>query len=237
MSELVEVLLGEKTLVKINNDLKEINSINKLYKDILLNEACDNCEFKNNHTKKILPIINSSADVMIITENASQSEINAEQLLSDPKGKTLLGFLGKLDTDIKDIYITPITKCYSKEIQFNTALRCASKYILNEVAFIKPKLIVTIGELPMKIIKSIYFDIPNHQDLKLATERKEIHKLTKDISTIEGLDMPINFVHTISPKNILNANGEMQSKLKKVLWHDLKIIDKFKAALDKEKSA
>lgn len=235
MSDLIVDCLGEKTKDIVNLKINELSQINKVYKDILTNEKCDNCEFKNEQTTKILPIINSSADIMIITENATQKEIVNEQLLSDPKGKILLGFLNKLDTDINDIYITPITKCYSKETKFNTAIRCASKYIIREILHVKPKLIITIGELTMKIIKSVFFDIPNHEELKIATERKGVHKLTKDISTLEGLEGPINFVHTISPKRILLSKGEKRTKFKKVLWHDLKIIDQFKESIENKK--
>lgn len=235
MSGIEKKVLSEKNYEKAIKTLDGVSDINKVYSDILSNEKCDNCEFKNEHTKKILPIINSSADIMIITENVSQKEVENGQLLSDPKGIVLLAMLNLLKTDINNIYITPISKCYSKEIQFNTALRCTSKYILREVQHVKPKMIITLGELPMKIVKAVFFDVANYKDLKLADEIKGVHKLTKDNSTMEGLDTSINFIHTISPKRILKLKGDKQKKFKNILWGGLNKIDKFIDFLNNEK--
>ena len=115
--------------------------------------SCRNCELCQTRTNVVFGVGNEKADVMFVGEGPGEQE--------DLKGEPFVGPAGKLLDDMLSIidlyrtencYIANIVKCRpprNRDPQEEEQEACIG-YLRNQVALIKPKIIVCLGRIAAK---------------------------------------------------------------------------------------
>ena len=122
---------------------------------------CTRCGLCSTRTNVVFGVGNREADVMFIGEGPGEQE--------DLKGEPFVGAAGKLlddmmsiiDLDRTNCYIANIVKCrppHNRDPQEDEQDACIG-YLRNQVALIKPKIIVCLGRIAAKRIISQDFRI------------------------------------------------------------------------------
>jgi uracil-DNA glycosylase len=114
--------------------------------------ACIRCKLANTRTQVVYGTGNPHADLMFVGEAPGRDE--------DLQGKPFVGRAGQLLTDIikamklsrDDVYIANVIKCRPPENRNPEPdeLEACRPYILQQIRFIKPKVIVTLGRFAVQ---------------------------------------------------------------------------------------
>ena len=113
---------------------------------------CGLCETRNN---VVFGVGNESADVMFIGEGPGEQEDLQGQPFVGPAGKLLDDMLSIIDLDRgKNCYIANIVKCRPPRNRdpLETEQDACIGYLRNQVALVKPKVIVCLGRIAAKRI-------------------------------------------------------------------------------------
>lgn len=165
--------------------------------------GCDECNLCKNRTNVVFGDGNIKADVMFIGEAPGRDE--------DMTGVPFVGRAGKLlekaliALDMKrerDYYIANICKCRPKNNRTpneDEAEKCIN-YLRNQVALVKPKIIICLGSTAMKYILGKEWKIT--RDRGKWVERKGVY-----------------IMPTFHPAALLRDEGK-----KKFFWEDLKSL-------------
>lgn len=106
---------------------------------------------------------NSNAFIVLVGEAPGAKEIEAERPFVGQAGKNLDEFLEVLELDRKDIYITNVVKIRPYKVNEKTGRKSNrppnkeeieqyEKYMLEEINIIQPKVVVTLGNVPLKAL-------------------------------------------------------------------------------------
>ncbi|MBN2815396.1 MAG: uracil-DNA glycosylase [Campylobacterales bacterium] len=132
-----------------------INEANELTKAQTLSELeltirnCHLCDLSKSRTQSMSGYGNENADVLIIDFSVSQVQDTTNNYYAGRAGETLKNMIiNVLEYQLEDIYITHCVKC--KPLNANlpslSEFNSCSSYINSQIEFIKPKVIVTLGE-------------------------------------------------------------------------------------------
>jgi len=167
--------------------------------------TCTKCPLALTRTKAVPGEGSANADLMFIGEAPGRDE--------DLMGRPFVGRAGQLLTKIiqamnyrrDDVYITNIVKCRppnNREPNREETDLCKA-YLFEQIALIKPKVIVTLGNVPTQ------FFIPSKQGITAL--RGTFHSF-EDV-----LVMP-----TFHPSYLVR--NESNRLLKKMVWEDMKKV-------------
>ena len=126
---------------------------------------CSKCALADTRTNVVFGVGNPNAEVMFIGEGPGEQEDLTGEPFVGRAGKLLDEMLSLIDLDRKkNIYIGNMVKCRppGNRDPLNTEQDACIDYLRNQVALIKPKIIVCLGRVAgMRIIK---------EDLKITKE-------------------------------------------------------------------
>lgn len=130
------------------------NSWEDLKNDCMSCRKCELCETRNN---VVFGVGNTNADILFIGEGPGENEDLQGEPFVGRAGKLLDKMLNAIDLDRnKDIYIANIVKCRppkNRDPEKEEQEACID-WLRNQVALIKPKIIVCLGRIAaMKLIK------------------------------------------------------------------------------------
>lgn len=118
--------------------------------------SCEKCELSKTRTNCVFGVGNPDADLMFVGEAPGEQEDRSGTPFVGRAGQLLDKFLYAVDIDREDVYIANILKCRPPKnrdpLPFEEE-QCIG-YLREQVAAIKPKIIVCLGRIAaMKLIK------------------------------------------------------------------------------------
>ncbi len=132
--------INEKTSYATPISLKELSS------NI---DSCYLCDLSKSRTQSMSGYGNEKANLLIVDYSVSQSQDSTNSYYSGRAGETLKNMIEKvLQLDITDIFLTHCIKC--KPLSTNkpspSEFNSCKGYLFSQIDFIKPKVIITLGE-------------------------------------------------------------------------------------------
>ncbi len=115
---------------------------------------CSNCDLCRNRRNVVFGTGPRDADVMFIGEGPGEQEDIQGEPFVGPAGKLLDSMLSIIDLNRENSYIANIVKCrppYNRDPSDDEQDACID-YLRNQVALIKPKIIVCLGRVAAKRI-------------------------------------------------------------------------------------
>lgn len=129
---------------------------NELEKECMACTRCGLCQTRNN---VVFGVGLKNADIMFIGEGPGEQEDIKGEPFVGPAGKLLDDMLSIIDLDREKCYIANIVKCRpprNRDPYENEQNACID-YLRNQVALVKPKMIVCLGRVAaMRIIDPQY---------------------------------------------------------------------------------
>lgn len=121
-------------------------NLNELSKEI---STCYLCDLSKSRTQSMSGYGNSDADIMIVDCTVSLNEDNLNSYYCGRSGEILKNMIQNvLGLTIEDVYFTHAVKC--KPLNSNmpsiSEWDSCKSYLLRQIEFVKPKIIVTLGE-------------------------------------------------------------------------------------------
>jgi DNA polymerase len=186
--------------------LTEINAQhNQLYGLRKSIENCTSCPLSETCSPVAgMQFINS--DIMIVGEVPSQEDVDMGIPFAGVGGFILTIILNKLGVKRDSLYLTNMVKCNKAEgkVTLEEAEQCLH-HLYNELAIVKPKLIVTLGEAPLRVL--------SENSLSLGEQRGKL------FTTETSLNIPV--MPTYHPTYLAGLKGAELVKIKKLMWADL----------------
>jgi DNA polymerase len=122
------------------------NDINTLKSNI---STCHLCDLSKSRTQSMIGFGDENSDIMIIDYSVSQTEDEQNSYFVGRSGEILKNMcLNVLKLRIEDIYFTHTIKCKplnANKPSISEANSCKA-YLLAQIEFIKPKIIITLGQ-------------------------------------------------------------------------------------------
>jgi len=111
--------------------------------------TCHLCDLSKSRTQSMSGYGNPDATLMIVDFNVSSTDDSSNDYYSGRSGETLKKMVENvLGLSVEDIYFTHAVKC--KTLNSNTPspseFNSCKSYLFTQIDFIKPKIIVTLGE-------------------------------------------------------------------------------------------
>ncbi|WP_434581623.1 uracil-DNA glycosylase [Sulfurimonas sp. NW15] len=111
--------------------------------------SCHLCDLSKSRTQSMSGYGNRNASLFIIDFSVSQAQDRANAYYTGRSGETLKNMIEKVvHLSIEDVFITHAVKC--KPLQSNkpsaSEFNSCKNYLFSQLDFIKPKVIVTLGE-------------------------------------------------------------------------------------------
>ena len=122
-----------------------------------LETACQNCTrcgLCETRTNVVFGVGTKQADVMFIGEGPGEQEDLQGEPFVGPAGKLLDDMMSIIDLDRSNVYIGNIVKCRPPHNRdpLETEQDACIEYLRNQVALIRPKIIVCLGRIAAKRI-------------------------------------------------------------------------------------
>ena len=111
--------------------------------------SCDRCRLCTTRTNVVFGVGNRNTEVMFIGEGPGEQEDLQGEPFVGPAGKLLDDMLSIIDLDRQNCYIANIVKCRpprNRDPQEDEQEACIG-YLRNQVALIRPKIIVCLGRI------------------------------------------------------------------------------------------
>lgn len=111
--------------------------------------SCTRCPLCETRSNVVFGVGDPNADIMFIGEGPGEQEDLKGEPFVGPAGKLLDDMLSIIDLDRSNIYIANIVKCRpprNRDPQEGEQEACVG-YLRNQVALIKPKIIVCLGRI------------------------------------------------------------------------------------------
>ena len=118
--------------------------------------ACKNCSLWEGRTNVVFGVGSKQAEVLFIGEGPGENEDLQGEPFVGRAGKLLDDMMGAIGLKRQDVYIANIVKCRPPQNRdpMNTESEACIGYLRNQVALLKPKIIVCLGRIAaMRIIK------------------------------------------------------------------------------------
>lgn len=162
-----------------------------------------------------------SSGIMFVGEAPGEVEDNEGVPFVGDTGQLLTLILNRLDVDRKDIYITNAVKCRPEKNRTPTKeeIKACQPHLLREIQWIKPKVIVTLGNPAMHSVMNDY-------GLKITKERGAWKK-------IESFAWPIYVIHTFHPSYVIRQKGDdLKLAMKQMMGDIRKAVTKWRKLSD-----
>ncbi len=186
--------------VNIKSTYEEPKTLNELSQNI---STCHLCDLSKSRQQSMSGYGNPNAELMIVDFSVSLNEDSHNSYYSGRSGESLRNMIEKvIGLKIEDVYFTHAIKCKPLNANVPSASEWDSckSYLFTQIEFIKPKVIVTLGE-------DAYFKLTNED---------------RDFQTVRGhvIDYKKYKLIPIYHPQFLLRNPE----LKKITLNDLKTI-------------
>ena len=115
---------------------------------------CTNCPLNRTRTNVVFGVGNKSADILFIGEGPGEQEDLRGEPFVGAAGKLLDDMLSIIDLDRENCYIANIVKCrppHNRDPHDEEQDACIG-YLKNQIALIKPKIIVCLGRVAARRI-------------------------------------------------------------------------------------
>lgn len=131
-----------------------LNSLSDLHEQIAL---CRNCHSLKEYWKFASGVHGQCASrIMVVGESAHKESIDAGKYYARNSLRSILGETFDLD---KECYLTDLVKCDKEFLESQSGLEQAASscfnYLVKEIEFIEPKVIITVGELAFRYLTKI----------------------------------------------------------------------------------
>jgi DNA polymerase len=154
--------------------LTSIDNLNELKKQL---NNCHLCPLSKSRTKIVFSKGDSNADIMFIGDYPTSIENDKGEIFIGKSGEMIKNMIEKvLNIPQEKVYITNILKCYlpiNYELKESYIDSCKS-YITKEIELIKPKIIITLGEIAYQHICSEFHKL---KDIRGNIIQKENYKI------------------------------------------------------------
>ena len=130
------------------------NTIEELSKNI---STCHLCDLNKSRTQSMSGYGDANTNLMIIDYTVSQTQDSSNSYYNGRSGETLKNMIEKvLLLRIEDVFLTHCVKCkpLNSNLPSPSELNSCKNYLHAQIDFIKPKIIVTLGE-------NAYFEMTN----------------------------------------------------------------------------
>lgn len=124
--------------------------------------ACKKCPLWKGRTLGTPGEGNTSAEILFIGEGPGENEDREGRPFVGDAGKFLDEMLASIDLTREKVFITNVVKCrppHNRDPLEEEVRICTSQYLFDQIKYIKPKLIVTLGRHSMQVffpqIKSV----------------------------------------------------------------------------------
>lgn len=116
--------------------------------------TCRKCNLCQTRTNVVFGVGNRDADIMFIGEGPGEQEDLKGEPFVGPAGKLLDDMMSIIDLDRQNTYIANIVKCRPPHNRdpLDTEQDACIDYLRNQVALIRPKIIVCLGRVAAKRI-------------------------------------------------------------------------------------
>ncbi|MDD2906842.1 MAG: uracil-DNA glycosylase [Sulfurimonas sp.] len=189
--------INEKTTFEIPKSLHELNTNIR---------SCHLCDLSKARTQSMSGYGNQNADLMLIDFSVSQTQDEQNNHYSGRSGETLKNMIENvLLLRLEDVFITHAIKCkpLKSNLPSSSEWNSCKNYIFSQIDFIKPKVIVTLG---------------NEAYAKLNSDEENFESVRGHVIDFMGAKL-IPIYH---PQHLLR-----NPELKKVTLNDLKTIKSF----------
>ncbi len=128
--------------------------------------SCHLCDLNKSRSQSMTGFGNENADLMFIDFSVSSNEDSQNIYYVGRIGESLSKMCKNvLEQDIKDVYFTHSVKCKPLNLNIPSPSECKSckPYLLWQIEFIKPKIIVTLGK---EAYENLTGDIDNFESVR-----------------------------------------------------------------------
>ena len=189
---------------KITPNIPEKDNLDNLDDLDILVKKCKKCNLYKTRNNTVFGEGSHNSDIMIIGEAPGKEEDDSGKPFIGRAGKLLTEFLKSISLDRRSVFITNTVKCRPPENRNPemTEIKSCSDYLDQQIAFIKPKVLVLLGKIAAN---------------RMLGEDKPISELRLKKFFVEKYDIPlIVFYH---PAYILRSPLQ-----KKKVWDDLQYL-------------
>lgn len=125
-------------------------------------EICTKCILEKTRTKPIMGKGLKNSQIIFIMDEISEEEDKKNELLIDKKGEYFKKFLEYSNLNLEKCYFTTLTKCSSHgELIEKKSIKKCEDFLIAQIALIRPKYIVAVGEIVTKYLLKTKEDIHN----------------------------------------------------------------------------
>ena len=109
--------------------------------------SCTSCPLAQTRTHAVFGEGNASADLLFIGEGPGEEEDQTGRPFVGPAGQKLDEVLNSVNIQREDVYISNVVKCRppGNRVPSRAEMEVCFPYLESQIAFIKPALIVTLG--------------------------------------------------------------------------------------------
>ena len=114
--------------------------------------SCNRCQLCQDRKNVVFGVGNQNADIMLVGEGPGEQEDLQGQPFVGPAGKLLDDMLSIIDLDRTKVYIANIVKCRPPHNRdpFDEEQDACFGYLSQQIALIRPKIIVCLGRISAK---------------------------------------------------------------------------------------
>ena len=111
--------------------------------------SCRNCSLWEGRTNVVFGVGSRQAEVLFIGEGPGENEDLQGEPFVGRGGKLLDDMMGAIGLKRRDVYIANIVKCRPPQNRdpMNTEIEACIGYLRNQVALLRPKIIVCLGRI------------------------------------------------------------------------------------------
>ncbi len=147
--------------------------------EALKNQAmgCHLCTLSKSRQKVVFGEGNVHAELMIVGDAPSNSDDSAGKIFTGRTGDTVSKMIENvLALKRSDVYITNLLKCHALDSESPSPIdaHTCQPYLLKEIELVKPKLIVTFGEMAYRYLTG---DDSSLADIRGTIHEKEDYKI------------------------------------------------------------
>lgn len=138
---------------------------------------CHLCTLSKSRQKVVFGEGNVNADLMIVGDAPSNSDDSAGKIFTGRTGDTLTKMIENvLGLKRSDVYITNLLKCRALDSESPSSIdaHTCQPYLLKEIELVKPKLILTFGEMTYRYLSG---DDSLLSDIRGTVHKKEDYKV------------------------------------------------------------
>jgi len=139
--------------------------------------GCHLCTLSKSRQKVVFGEGNIDAEIMIVGDVPSNSDDSAGKIFTGRTGDTVSKMIENvLALKRSDVYITNLLKCHALDSESPSPMdaHTCQPYLLKEIELVKPKLIVTFGEMAYRYLTG---DDSSLADIRGTVHEKEDYKV------------------------------------------------------------